>query len=49
MKGKCRTLIQLNNGWLAVSNHFHVFTQSIKFYYTFHYHLVGVQMLEKCN
>ena len=29
--------IQCKNGWLAASDHFHMFTQSIKFYYTFYY------------
>ena len=34
------------NGWLADSDLFKMFTQSIKFY-AFHYHLLRVQMSEK--
>ena len=33
------------NGWLIAFNLFHMFTQSIKFY-TFHYHVLRVQMFE---
>ena len=29
--------IQYKNGWLAASDLFHVFTQSVKFFYTFYY------------
>ena len=35
--------------WLAASDLFHMFTQSIKFYYTFHYHILRVQIFEKCK
>ena len=46
--------IQYKNSWLAASEPFDMFTQSVKFYYvsiityviTFHYH---VQMFEKCD
>ena len=38
--------IQYNNGWLAASDFFDMFTQSIKFYYTFHYHVLRVPMSE---
>ena len=41
--------IQYRNGWLAASDHFVMFTQSIKFYYTFYYHVLRVQMFEKCG
>ena len=41
---------QHKNGWLAASDYFDMFTpQSVKFYYTFHYHVLGVQMFEKCG
>ena len=41
--------IQYKNGWLDASKIFHTFTQSqsIKFYYTFHYHVLRAQMFEK--
>ena len=29
--------VQYKNGWLAASDLFDMFTQSIKFYYIFHY------------
>ena len=29
--------IQYKNGWLAASGLFHMFTQSVKFHYTFYY------------
>ena len=41
--------IQYKNGWLAVSDRFDMFTQSIKFYYTFYYHALKVQIFEKCD
>ena len=41
--------IQYKNAWLAASDLFHMFTQSIKFCYTFHYHVLRVQMFEKCD
>ena len=41
--------IQYKNGWLAVSDRFDMFTPSIKFYYTFYYHALKVQIFEKCD
>ena len=47
--------IQYMNGWLAASDLFNIFTQSIKFCYTFHYHVwkydvwKKVRMFEKCD
>ena len=38
-------LIQYENGWLAASDLFHMFTQS----YTFYYRVLRVQMFEKCD
>ena len=38
--------IQYNNGWLAATDLFDMFTQSVKYYYTFHYHVLRVQMSE---
>ena len=38
----CFYSIQYKNGWLAASDLFDMFTQSIKFYYTFPYHLLKV-------
>ena len=40
--------VQYKNGCLAASGLFHIFTQSIKFY-IFHYHVLRVQMFEKCD
>ena len=40
--------IQYKNGCLAASDLFRMFTQSIKFY-TFHYHVLRVQIFEKCD
>ena len=31
--------IQYKNGWLAASDLFEMFTQSIKFYYVLYYHI----------
>ena len=39
--------IQYKNGWLAASDLFDMFTQSIKFYYTFCYQVSTVQMFKK--
>ena len=39
--------IQYKDVWLAASNLFHMFTQSVKFQYTFHYYALRVQMFEK--
>ena len=39
---------QHKNGCVVASDLFHVFTQSIKFY-TFHHHILRVQMFEKCD
>ena len=44
----CFTQFSIRNGWLAASDLFRIFTQSIKFY-TFHYHVLKVQMLKKCD
>ena len=41
--------VQYKNGWLAASDLFDMFTQSIKFYYTLYYHVLRVQMFEKCD
>ena len=41
--------VQYKNGWLAASDLFDMFTQSIKFYYTFYYDVLRVQMFEKCD
>ena len=35
--------IQCKNGWLAASDLFDIFLQSIKFYYTFYYHGLTVK------
>ena len=38
------------NGWLAASDLFDMFTQSIKFYYIYiPLSCIGVQMFEKCD
>ena len=42
-------LIQYKNDWLAASGLFDMFKQAIKFYYTFHQHIIRVQMFEKCD
>ena len=50
LRGKnCVYSIQYKNGWLAASDLFYMFTQSVKFHYTFHYHVLRVQMLQKCD
>ena len=41
--------IQYMNGWLAASDLFDMFSQSIKFCYKFHYHVLRVQMIEQCD
>ena len=41
---KCKA--QYKNGWLAASDLFHVFTQSIKFYYTLYYTYKECRCLE---
>ena len=41
--------IKYKNGWFAASDLFDMFTQSTKFYYTLYYHVLRVQMLEKCD
>ena len=38
--------VQYKNGWLAASDLFHVFTQSIKFYYTLYYTYKECRCLE---
>ena len=45
----CVLFNQYNNDWLAASDLFDMFTQSIKFYYTIHYHVLSVQMFGKCD
>ena len=40
--------IQYENGRLAASNRFYMFTQSVKFC-TFYYDVSRVQMLQKCD
>ena len=47
LTGKVFYLIQYKNGWLAASDLFDMFTQSIKFYYTFCYQVSTVQMFKK--
>ena len=42
------TKLCIRNVWLAASDLFRMFTQSIKFY-TFHYHVLKVQMFKKCD
>ena len=37
------------NGLLAASDLFDMFTQSIKFYYAFHYQASRAQMFKKCD
>ena len=49
LTGKVFYSIQYKNGWLAASDLFDMFTQSIKFYYTFYYDVLRVQMFEKCD
>ena len=44
----CFTQFSIRNGWLAASDLFRIFTQSIKIY-TFHYHVLKVQMFKKCG
>ena len=39
--------IQYKNDRFNASDLFDMFTQSIKFYYTFHYQVLRVQMFEK--
>ena len=41
--------IQYKRGLFAASGLFDIFTQPIKFYYTSHYHVLRVQMFEKCD
>ena len=38
---------KLKLGFIEVSTR--MFTQSIKFYYTFYFHVLRVQMFEKCD
>ena len=45
----CFIQFSTRNGWLAVSDLFDMFTQSIKFYYTLYYYVLRVQMFEKCD
>ena len=41
--------VQYKNGWLAASDLFDMFTQSIKFYYYILLHVLRAQMFEKCD
>ena len=41
-------LIRYKNGCLVVSDHFHIFTQSIKFY-TFYYHVLMFEKYDLSN
>ena len=41
--------IQYKKDWLAASDLFDRFTQSVKFCYTLDYHVLRVQMFEKCD
>ena len=41
--------VKYKNDWLAASDLFDMFTQPVKFYYAFYYHLLRVQMFEKCD
>ena len=41
--------IYYKNDWLAAFDLFGMFTQSVKFCYTFHCHVLRVQMFEKCD
>ena len=34
---------------MAASDLFNMFTQSVKFYYKLYYHVLRVQMFEKCD
>ena len=47
--GKNFIQFSTKNGWLAASDLFHVFTQSIKLHCTFHYRVLTVQMFEKSD
>ena len=50
LTGKNCVLFRLVQEWLVgCFDPFHMFTQSIKLYYTFHYHVLRVQMFEKCD
>ena len=41
--------IQYKNGWLAACDLFEMFSQSVKFYYTFYYHVLRGRIFEKCD
>ena len=45
----CVLFNSVQNGWLAASDLFNMFTPPIKFYYTFYYHLLRIQMFKKCD
>ena len=49
LKRSCVLFNSDKNGWLAAFDLLDIFTQSIKFHYTFHYHVLRVQMFEKCD
>ena len=49
LTGKTRVFFNSAQEWLVGCFWlFHMFIQSIKFYYTFHYHVPKVQMIKKC-
>ena len=41
--------IHCKNGWSAAFDLFDMFTQSMKFYYTFYYHALIVLIFENCD
>ena len=41
--------VQYKNGWSAASDLSDMFTQAVKFYYTFYDRLLRVHMFEKCD
>ena len=49
LTGKTRVFFNSAQEWLVGCFWlFHMFIQSIKFYFTFHYHVPKVQMIKKC-
>ena len=49
LTGKKCVLFNSVQEWFVASDLFDMFTQSIKFYYTFYYDVLRVQMFEKCD
>ena len=41
--------IHYKNGWSAAFDLFYMFTQSMKFYYTFYHHALIVLIFENCD